>query len=187
VVPQGHCSPGHCNKRSASRPSFNLLIKTFTNAEKSQRPTIQPTVTFIIAILQNTRRAFYIPRSKLLHIARTYLQQLPRYLIANMDTSTQSPESSSSSQPLIDKISSNEPVPYTFPTDRLRLTLNDPTKTPLCVVACGSFSPVTYMHLRMFEMAMDHSPQKNFEIVGGYLSPVGDAYKKRGLASAKHR
>lgn len=27
----------------------------------------------------------------------------------------------------------------------------------------------------------------NFEIVGGYLSPVSDAYKKSGLASAAHR
>lgn len=76
---------------------------------------------------------------------------------------------------------------YAFPTHRLRRTLSDPNKIPLCVVACGSFSPITYMHLRMFEMAMDHCAQKRFEIVGGYLSPVGDAYKKRGLASAVHR
>lgn len=26
-----------------------------------------------------------------------------------------------------------------------------------------------------------------FEVVGGYLSPVGDAYKKKGLAPANHR
>lgn len=43
------------------------------------------------------------------------------------------------------------------------------------------------MHLRMFEMAMDHANQQGFEVIGGYLSPVGDAYKKRGLASATHR
>lgn len=26
-----------------------------------------------------------------------------------------------------------------------------------------------------------------FEVLGGYLSPVSDAYKKAGLASARHR
>ena len=76
---------------------------------------------------------------------------------------------------------------YQFPAHRLRRTLQDPTKTPLCLVACGSFSPITYMHLRMFEMAMDHAKGQGYEVIGGYLSPVGDAYKKRGLASARHR
>jgi hypothetical protein len=26
----------------------------------------------------------------------------------------------------------------------------DETKTPLVIVACGSYSPITYLHLRMF-------------------------------------
>lgn len=43
------------------------------------------------------------------------------------------------------------------------------------------------MHLRMFEMALDHATTQGYEVIGGYLSPVGDAYKKRGLASANHR
>lgn len=43
------------------------------------------------------------------------------------------------------------------------------------------------MHLRMFEMAMDHAATQGFEVIGGYLSPVGDGYRKRGLASATHR
>ncbi|KAF8423407.1 nicotinamide mononucleotide adenylyl transferase [Tirmania nivea] len=77
--------------------------------------------------------------------------------------------------------------PYEFPIHRLRRTLSDPSKTPLCLVACGSFSPITYMHLRMFEMALDHATAQGYEVIGGYLSPVGDAYKKRGLASANHR
>jgi len=55
-------------------------------------------------------------------------------------------------------------------------------------VACGSFSPVTYLHLRMFEMAKDYVRQNtDFEIVGGYLSPVSDMYKKPGLLNAHHR
>jgi len=79
---------------------------------------------------------------------------------------------------------------YTFPRHRLRLTQRDPSKQPLVLVACGSFSPITYLHLRMFEMASDFSKfnaHPQFEILGGYLSPVSDAYKKAGLASANHR
>jgi nicotinamide mononucleotide adenylyltransferase len=40
----------------------------------------------------------------------------------------------------------------------------------------------------MFEMAKDYVRQNtDFEIVGGYLSPVSDMYKKAGLLSARHR
>lgn len=40
----------------------------------------------------------------------------------------------------------------------------------------------------MFEMAADYAKfQTDFEVMGGYLSPVSDAYKKQGLASATHR
>ncbi|KAK6347147.1 hypothetical protein TWF696_007226 [Orbilia brochopaga] len=77
---------------------------------------------------------------------------------------------------------------YSFPTARLRDTLSDPAKTPLCLVACGSFSPITHLHLRIFEMASDYCKlDTEFEIMGGYLSAVSDAYKKAGLAPAKHR
>ncbi|KAI9890478.1 MAG: hypothetical protein M1814_003962 [Vezdaea aestivalis] len=77
---------------------------------------------------------------------------------------------------------------YTFPVNRLKAVMDDAEREPLCLVACGSFSPITYLHLRMFEMARDFAKFKtNFEIVGGYLSPVSDAYKKKGLAKAEHR
>lgn len=77
---------------------------------------------------------------------------------------------------------------YQFPSHRLATTLLDETKYPLVVVACGSFSPITYLHLRMFEMALDSiSELTRFEVVGGYYSPVSDNYKKQGLASAHHR
>jgi len=80
------------------------------------------------------------------------------------------------------------PPNYEFPHHRLALTLRDPEKTPIVLVACGSFSPVTYLHLRMFEMAKDYVRQNTeFEILGGYLSPVSDKYKKPGLLSAEHR
>ncbi|CAL1711979.1 unnamed protein product [Somion occarium] len=77
---------------------------------------------------------------------------------------------------------------YSFPSHRLHRALRDPAKEPLVLVACGSFSPITYLHLRMFEMAKDYIRHNtNFEIVGGYLSPVSDQYKKPGLLAAHHR
>ena len=82
------------------------------------------------------------------------------------------------------------PEDYYFPSHRLVRVLSDPSKTPLVLVACGSFSPITHMHLRMFEMAVDHVRQNmsdEYEVVGGYMSPVSDRYNKAGLASATHR
>jgi nicotinamide mononucleotide adenylyltransferase len=80
------------------------------------------------------------------------------------------------------------PVDYSFPQHRLQRVLQNPQKTPVVLVACGSFSPVTYLHLRMFEMAKDYIRQHtDFEIMAGYLSPVSDMYKKPGLLSANHR
>ncbi|OCL07857.1 nicotinamide mononucleotide adenylyltransferase 1 [Glonium stellatum] len=77
---------------------------------------------------------------------------------------------------------------YTFPTDRLKRFLLDSAKTPLVLVSCGSFSPPTNLHLRMFEQAADYCEfQTDFEVIGGFFSPVGDAYKKAGLVSAQHR
>lgn len=87
-------------------------------------------------------------------------------------------------------IGSGDLSTYSFPASRLKRTLTDPSKTPLVVVACGSFSPITHMHLRMFEMAVDHVRQNMsdvYEVVGGYMSPVSDYYNKAGLASAAHR
>ncbi|KAH9468689.1 hypothetical protein Pst134EA_009223 [Puccinia striiformis f. sp. tritici] len=76
---------------------------------------------------------------------------------------------------------------YQLPTSKLQPLL-DPAKTPLVFVACGSFSPVTYLHLRMFEMARDHARfHSDFQVVGGFMSLVNDAYKKPGLAPAVHR
>ncbi|ORX49856.1 Nucleotidylyl transferase [Hesseltinella vesiculosa] len=77
---------------------------------------------------------------------------------------------------------------YQFPRHLLPASMKDDTKIPLVIVACGSFSPITYLHLRMFEMAKDHFEQGNqYELLAGYFSPVSDAYMKDGLAPAKHR
>jgi nicotinamide mononucleotide adenylyltransferase len=77
---------------------------------------------------------------------------------------------------------------YRFPNERMKKVLSNPDKTPLVLVSCGSFSPPTNLHLRMFEEAADYCEfETEFEVVGGFFSPVGDAYKKAGLASAHHR
>ena len=77
---------------------------------------------------------------------------------------------------------------YVFPHGKLRRILTDKSKTPLLLVACGSFSPPTFLHLRMFELAADYVKEKtDFEVVGGYMSPVSDAYKKNGLEKADAR
>lgn len=77
---------------------------------------------------------------------------------------------------------------YRFPAQKLRRKLRDPSKKPLVLISCGSFSPITFLHLRMFEMAGDWIKfNTDYELIGGFLSPVGDAYKKAGLAAAHHR
>ncbi|XP_055939622.1 nicotinamide/nicotinic acid mononucleotide adenylyltransferase 1-like isoform X2 [Argiope bruennichi] len=61
-------------------------------------------------------------------------------------------------------------------------------KTRIILLSCGSFNPITHMHLRLFELARDylHSTGR-FQVVGGIISPVNDEYKKKDLISAKHR
>src|SRR5579862_5094529 len=64
----------------------------------------------------------------------------------------------------------------------------DDSKIPLVIVACGSYSPITYLHLRLFEMAADAvNESTNYEIVGGFFSPVSDSYRKPGLVAGRHR
>ncbi|WBW74044.1 nicotinamide mononucleotide (NMN) adenylyltransferase [Schizosaccharomyces osmophilus] len=77
---------------------------------------------------------------------------------------------------------------YSFPCHRFRENLINESKIPLVLVACGSYSPITYLHLRMFEMATDTiHEQTNMELIAGYFSPVNDDYKKEGLAPSYHR
>ena len=84
--------------------------------------------------------------------------------------------SSSSPTPLYSKgITSIIQVSSTK-TPRLSLAptlIPDESKIPLVIVACGSFSPPTYLHLRMFEMAKDEvNESQTYEIMAGYYSPV---------------
>ncbi|KAK7294405.1 hypothetical protein RJT34_17294 [Clitoria ternatea] len=43
------------------------------------------------------------------------------------------------------------------------------------------------MHLRMFELARDALNSEGYYVIGGYMSPVNDACKKKGLISTEHR
>ncbi|XP_029473262.1 nicotinamide/nicotinic acid mononucleotide adenylyltransferase 3 [Rhinatrema bivittatum] len=62
------------------------------------------------------------------------------------------------------------------------------SRIPLALLACGSFNPITNMHLRLFELARDYLHQTGrYQIIEGIISPVSDTYGKKGLASAKHR
>ncbi|KAK2521665.1 Nmnat1 [Columba guinea] len=61
-------------------------------------------------------------------------------------------------------------------------------KTEVVLLACGSFNPITNMHLRLFELARDYFHETGkYKVIKGIISPVGDAYKKKGLISAHHR
>lgn len=78
--------------------------------------------------------------------------------------------------------------PYQFPTQFLKTKQTQSDKVPLVIVACGSFSPPTLLHLRMFVMAADYIRLRtDYELMAAYMSPVGDTYKKAGLVPATHR
>ncbi|XP_027513741.1 nicotinamide/nicotinic acid mononucleotide adenylyltransferase 1 [Corapipo altera] len=69
------------------------------------------------------------------------------------------------------------------------MAMEDPErKTEVVLLACGSFNPITNMHLRLFELAKDYFHETGkYKVIKGIISPVGDAYKKKGLISANHR
>lgn len=66
------------------------------------------------------------------------------------------------------------------------MDMHSPTRVVL--LACGSFNPITNMHLRMFELARDHLEDTGqYRVVRGIISPVSDGYNKKGLIEASHR
>ena len=60
-------------------------------------------------------------------------------------------------------------------------------REPVVLLACGSFNPPTFQHLRMFELARHALEARGYSVVGAYLSPVNDGYGKAGLLPARHR
>ncbi|XP_004419993.2 PREDICTED: nicotinamide/nicotinic acid mononucleotide adenylyltransferase 3 isoform X1 [Ceratotherium simum simum] len=62
------------------------------------------------------------------------------------------------------------------------------SRIPVVLLACGSFNPITNMHLRLFEVARDHLHQTGmYQVIGGIISPVNDKYGKKDLVAARHR
>ena len=63
--------------------------------------------------------------------------------------------------------------------------------TPAVLVACGSYSPPTVLHTRIFETARDFFVESKdslkIDIIGGFVSPVHEAYGKKGLAPMPDR
>lgn len=59
--------------------------------------------------------------------------------------------------------------------------------TKMILLLCGSFNPVTLMHIQMFQLAKEHLEKNGVEVIGGVISPVHDKYGKQGLAPQKDR
>mmetsp|Transcript_24493 Transcript_24493/g.66849 ORF Transcript_24493/g.66849 Transcript_24493/m.66849 type:complete len:319 (-) Transcript_24493:492-1448(-) len=75
-----------------------------------------------------------------------------------------------------------------FPTHKLSHSTHakQPSR-PVVLVGCGSYNPPTVMHMRMFELANDELLKQGYDVWGGYMSPVSDAYGKASLVPAVHR
>ncbi|WIA16300.1 hypothetical protein OEZ85_013001 [Tetradesmus obliquus] len=75
-----------------------------------------------------------------------------------------------------------------LPTDKLACRIDAAApRHPTVLVACGSFNPPTIMHLRMFDLATAALAQRGYDVWGCYMSPVADAYGKKGLAPVQQR
>jgi nicotinamide mononucleotide adenylyltransferase len=62
--------------------------------------------------------------------------------------------------------------------------------SPHVLISCGSFNPITVMHLRMFELARHHlRTKKGINVEKGVISPTNDSYAliKPSLSPAIHR
>jgi len=79
------------------------------------------------------------------------------------------------------------PADLELDTTKLKNTVGK-GKTPVVLLSCGSFSPITLLHLRIMEDAKTVlNGGDEFEVLGGYLSPVHSAYGKPSLASMHDR
>jgi len=78
-------------------------------------------------------------------------------------------------------------VPESYVFQRSKLKVPSGQRKPLILVACGSYSPVTNMHMRLHVMARDWMEEKGYDVLGSYFSPVADAYGKKDLAPISHR
>jgi len=76
---------------------------------------------------------------------------------------------------------------YHAPASKLTPYVED-GRPPVVLLSCGAFSPPTLLHLRLMEDARDALlDQGRVQVLGGYMSPVNDAYGKKGLLAGHHR
>ncbi|XP_064961201.1 nicotinamide/nicotinic acid mononucleotide adenylyltransferase-like isoform X2 [Musa acuminata AAA Group] len=88
-------------------------------------------------------------------------------------------------------------VDVPLPMDKISLSsvqestgrIGIPERNQMFVVllSAGSFNPPTYMHLRLFELAKDALEAQGYIVIGGYMSPANDAYRKQDLLPSIHR
>ena len=76
-----------------------------------------------------------------------------------------------------------------FDLSKLQQPSLHPSRPLVVLLACGSYSPVTSMHLLLFETAKNYLMHETaaLDVVGGIISPVHDNYGKPSLVAAQHR
>ncbi|KAH6651889.1 hypothetical protein BKA67DRAFT_521749 [Truncatella angustata] len=81
-------------------------------------------------------------------------------------------------------IASGNPIPfitpYRFPTGKLLKPPTEHALRPMILVMCGSFSPMTMIHMSMFKQATEWVHQNtHYRICGKYVSPALDVSANR--------
>jgi nicotinate (nicotinamide) nucleotide adenylyltransferase len=80
----------------------------------------------------------------------------------------------------------NVETDYKFPTAKLKKPV--PGRKSVVLVSCGSFNPPTNLHLQLLEGIKDHLEKtQDVDVILGVISPVHDAYGKKGLLPSEHR
>ena len=76
-----------------------------------------------------------------------------------------------------------------FDLSKLQQPSLSPARPLVVLLACGSYSPITNMHLLLFETAKNYLMYETgaLDVVGGVISPVHDSYGKPSLVAAPHR
>ncbi|KAJ5071983.1 nicotinamide/nicotinic acid mononucleotide adenylyltransferase 2 [Anaeramoeba ignava] len=76
---------------------------------------------------------------------------------------------------------------YIFPKQKLQLKKIEKDKINRVLIFCGSFNPPTIGHLRVLEDIANHFSLLDQNIIGGYISPVNQKYKKKDLTVGDYR
>ncbi|KPI89083.1 hypothetical protein ABL78_1819 [Leptomonas seymouri] len=83
--------------------------------------------------------------------------------------------------------------PYTLRADKLKplatcVTALPTSPQPVVLAICGSFNPIHSAHFKLYSAAKTALEADNTHtVLGGFVSPVSDAYGKPGLKSAAQR